>query len=93
MSEQVAEQTMSAEEIARAGRRIYNDRYLSQMLEANERGKFMVINVGTGEGTLGASPEQALEKAKAIEPNGPFHTIRVGGPVPWYSCNSVRARI
>lgn len=62
--------------IAEAGEEIYSA--LRAELEATQHGKFVAINIESKKFYLGDSPEEALQTAKAAEPQGVFHLIRVG---------------
>lgn len=53
---------------------------IGDMLEAQHRGEFVMIEVDTGDYFLGATPRQALEKARATHPRKAFCLIRVGYP-------------
>jgi hypothetical protein len=64
--------------IANAGEEIYKK--LRADLEASHRGEFVAIGIDTKKFYLGANPEEALQTARAAEPNGVFHLIRVGFP-------------
>jgi len=63
--------------IAKLGEDIYRQKYQSEY-EAHHLGKFVAINVRNQQATLGESPYEALEQAKAADPQGLFHLIRVG---------------
>jgi len=65
--------------IAQAGEKIYREKF-QRDLEASHTGEFVAINVNTEQATLGDTPEAALDKAKAEDPNGRLHLIRVGFP-------------
>jgi hypothetical protein len=64
-------------EIAEAGERIYDEKYRAQY-EAEHMGKFVAININSGHATLADTPEEALREAKAADPSGLLHLIRVG---------------
>ena len=66
-------------ELAEVGEKIYNEKYRAQY-EAEHLGKFVAINIKTGHANLGETPEQALEEARAADPSGLFHLIKVGSP-------------
>jgi hypothetical protein len=63
--------------IAQAGERIYREKFQKDF-EASQVGKFTAINIATEQASLGETPEEALHKAKADDPTGVFHLIRVG---------------
>jgi hypothetical protein len=65
--------------IAALGQKIYEERY-KVALEENQQGKFVAINVRNSEASVGDTPEQALEQARAKSRDGLFHLIRVGFP-------------
>jgi hypothetical protein len=64
--------------IATAGEEIYKS--FQQDLEQTHRGQFVAVNVKTKGYHLGESAEAALENARAAEPDGLFHLIRIGFP-------------
>jgi len=63
--------------IAEAGERIYQEKFRAEM-EAAHRGKFLAINVVKETASLGDTPEQAFDAARAADPAGVFHLVRVG---------------
>jgi hypothetical protein len=63
--------------IAEAGERIYRERFRDE-LEPAHKGEFAVINVGKEKAFLGVTPEVAFEAARADDPRGVFHLIRIG---------------
>lgn len=62
--------------IATAGEEIYQS--LQRDQERTHRGQFVAINVKTKRYHLGENAEAALENARAEEPDGLFHLIRIG---------------
>ena len=63
--------------IAKLGEDIYKQRYQAQY-EASHAGMFAAINIRTEEATLADAPDEALLAARAADPQGMFHLIRVG---------------
>lgn len=63
--------------IAEAGERIYQEKFRTKM-EASNTGKFLAINVVAETASLGDTPEQAFEAARASDPGGVFHLVRIG---------------
>jgi hypothetical protein len=63
--------------IAEAGERIYQEKFKAEM-EPAQTGKFLAINVLKETASLGDTPEQAFEAARAADPAGVFHLVRVG---------------
>src|ERR1039458_10859101 len=75
--------------IADAGERIYQE--LKTQLESEHAGQFIAINVASAQYQVGDSPEEALEAAKAADPKGLFHLIRVGFPGAFQISYAIRA--
>ena len=67
----------SAEAIARLGRGIY-ERDLRTSLESQARGRYIAINVLTGEYALADSAQEAEDDAFERWPSEVFYTVRVG---------------
>ena len=68
---------LTPEEIAKKGEEIYQDKLKAQF-EPQENGKYLVIEVVSGDCFLGESILEAIEKAKSKYPNRLFYTVRVG---------------
>ncbi len=69
--------TWSAEAIVRLGRGIY-ERDLKSYLESQARGRYVAINVLTGEYALADSAQEAEDQAFERWPSEVFYTVRVG---------------
>lgn len=67
---------MLPQEVERKGQEIY-DR-LKEEFETNHLGKFVTIDVVSGEYFLGDTLEEALLKAKEKYPDRVFHTVKIG---------------
>jgi len=65
--------------VAELGERIYQERYKEQY-EEKHHGKFVAIDITSGEAYLGETSDEALQKAKEHNEKGLFHLIRVGFP-------------
>lgn len=65
--------------IADAGERIYREKFQAAF-EPEHSGEYVAINVVTETASLGKTPEQAFEAARASDMDGVFHLIRVGFP-------------
>jgi len=65
----------SVNEIAAAGERLY--RRLAPAY-AQQQGKYLAIDVGTGKAYLAASPQDALQLAENANPRGSFHLVKIG---------------
>jgi hypothetical protein len=75
----MSEHPMQPQEIAEAGRRIYDSVYRAE-LEKTHANQFVVIDVTTEKAYVAPHPEEALKKAEADSPNGKFHLIKIGAP-------------
>jgi hypothetical protein len=62
---------------ARNARAIYQQR-LKQLLEKSAPGQFVAIEVDSGDYFLGATPLEAVTKAKQRYPDRVFHVMKVG---------------
>ena len=71
--------SMATEEIARLGRRLYDERH-RESLEEKHRGKFVAVDVTTGEAYMAEHSEEALEKAYNGSSEGFFYLVRIGFP-------------
>ncbi len=71
--------TLTPDQIAQKGQQLYEER-LKPDLEPRQNGKFVVVEVETGEYFIGESILEALQKAKEKHPEKLFHTIRIGYP-------------
>ena len=63
---------------------------LDQVTLKVTRGEFVAIGIDTKHYYLGNNPEEALQTARAAEPNGVFHLIRVGFPGAFRISHAVR---
>jgi hypothetical protein len=92
MPEELAPTTPSFHEIAMRGEAIYNEKYRTE-LEKSSNGKFIAINVSSGDATLAETGEDAIRLGLERDPAGLFHLVRVGHKAAfeagWYmSCAS-----
>lgn len=67
----------STREIAELGKAIYRDRWEAELTKTAE-GKFVAVNIRTGEVDVADTPEEAVHSAEKRDPKGYFHLIRVG---------------
>ena len=65
--------------IAERGARLYEQR-LRPLLEPQHNGKYVVIDVETGEYELDADHLAASDRAAAKRPGAPLYAARVGAP-------------
>jgi hypothetical protein len=92
MTEETERATPSFHEIAKRGEAIYSEKYRTE-LEKSSQGKFVAINVISGDATLADTGEDAIRLALEKDPTGLFHLVRVGHKAAfeagWYmSCAS-----
>ena len=63
--------------IAEKGERIYRNKFQKEY-EEKYPGKFLAIDINSEQGFIADTPEEAIEKAQAANPSGPFHLIKIG---------------
>lgn len=71
------ENTPNPEQIAERGQKLYDEK-LKSKLEGSQRGKFVVIEVESGEYVIADSLIDALQEAQKKYPGKLFHTVKVG---------------
>ncbi|PJE69142.1 hypothetical protein COU96_01285 [Candidatus Shapirobacteria bacterium CG10_big_fil_rev_8_21_14_0_10_38_14] len=69
----------SAEEIIQKGQKFYEEK-LKNKLEKKFAGKFVAIEINSGEYFIGNTLEKALEKARRKFPYEVFHSVKIGSP-------------
>ena len=69
--------TLDPDELARRGQDYY-ERFLRAKLEPAHRGKFLALEVETGDYALGETTVDALDRAEAKHPDSVFYILRVG---------------
>lgn len=74
---EILKELNNPDKIAEAGERIYSTRH-KEKLERESPGKFVAIDVATGNAYVGEFPEAAIQDAKAASPNAVLHLIRIG---------------
>ena len=67
----------SSNEIAERGQALYV-REIQGSLAASDRGKFLVLDIETGEYELDTDGLAAVQRARTKHPDGAFYVIRVG---------------
>ena len=67
----------SSDEIAERGQALY-EREIQSSLAASDRGKFLVLDIETGDYELDADQIAAVQRARAKRPDGAFYILRVG---------------
>ena len=72
----------SSDEIAERGQALY-DSTIRERLDASLRGKFLALNVDTGEYEIDADERAALKRALAKHPDAPLYLLRIGYPTAY----------
>ena len=67
----------SSEEIAQRGQRLYEQKIRSQ-LDESETGKFLVLDIETGQYEIDRDEIAALKRAKEKNPKAALYLLRVG---------------
>jgi hypothetical protein len=67
------------DEIVRRGQELY-DRQIRQMVEPGHGGKFLALNIETGDYEIAAESVAAYDRAAAKDPDGVFYLVQVGRP-------------
>jgi len=67
----------NADEVVRRGQAIY-DEHIRAQVEPEHRGKYLIINVNTGEYEMVRDDVLASRRAKARFPEAPLFAVRVG---------------
>ena len=72
----------TSEEIARRGQALYEERLRAEV-DARDRGKFLVLDIETGEYELDVDELAALQRAKRKNPDAVLYILRVGYPAAY----------
>ena len=72
----------SGDEIAERGQALY-DRDIRDKLDASTRGKFLVLDIETGEYEIDADERAALKRAQAKHPDAALYLLRIGQPTAY----------
>jgi hypothetical protein len=67
----------SPKQIAEEGERIYRERYQAKF-ESLYLGKFVALDIKTGEAFIGSTSTEALQEGQKKDPLGSFHLVKVG---------------
>lgn len=68
---------LSTAEVCARGQRLYDER-LRDQLEPQHNGKYVVLDIETGDYELDANQLAASDRAWAKHPNAPLYSVRVG---------------
>lgn len=72
----------SSKEIAERGQALF-EREISSQLDASARGKFLALDIETGEFEIDADEKAALKRAQAKHPNAALYLVRIGHPTAY----------
>ena len=72
----------SSDEIAERGQALY-EREVQGSLAASDVGKFLVLDIETGDYELDSDELAAVKRARAKQPDGAFYVLRVGHPAAY----------
>jgi predicted nucleic acid-binding protein len=72
-----AENLLSPEQVVEKGQKFYAEK-LKAELEPDKNGKFVVIEIESGDYFIADTLVEALEKAKDKYPSKLFHTVKIG---------------
>lgn len=67
----------TSSEIVQRGQALY-DQQIRAKVDPSAKGKFLVLNIETGEYEIDADELAALRRAKAKNPDAPLYILRVG---------------
>ena len=67
----------TSSEIAQRGQALY-DQQIRDQIDPGAKGKFLVLNIETGDYELDADELAALRRAKVKNPDAPLYILRVG---------------
>ena len=72
----------TSEEIARRGQALYEER-LRGIVDARDRGKFLVVDIESGEYEIDVDELAALQRAKRKNPDAALYILRIGYPAAY----------
>jgi hypothetical protein len=67
------------DEIVRRGEELY-DQQIRPQVEPGNKGKFLVLDIETGEYEIDADSRAAFDRADAKRPDPPLYILRIGFP-------------
>ena len=73
----IAEAQYTPDEVVERGKALYEQNIRAQMQEGN-RGKYLVIDVLTGEYEIGENHLDTAKRARAKHPDAPLYGMRIG---------------
>ncbi len=83
--------TLSKEEIVERGRELY-ERDIAPKISEGERGRFLVVDVLTGDYAIAETDIAAANQVKARAPNAVLYYMRIGSPAAYRLGGSLRLK-
>lgn len=74
---------LTPERIVERGEAIYRDR-IQSLVEPQEKGKYLVLDLDSGEYEIDQDEVTATKRALARHPNGTLLTLRIGYPATYH---------
>lgn len=84
-------QATSNKDIARRGQEIYESR-IRALVEAEHKGKFLVLDVNSGDYEIDAEDIAAMKRARAKHPEAVFYIARIGFSSAYHLGGRLRAK-
>ena len=72
----------SSAEIVQRGQALY-EQQLRALVEARHQGKFLVLDIETGDYEIDADDVSAVQRAKTRHPDAAFYIVRIGSPTAY----------
>ncbi len=72
----------TSEEIVQRGQSLYEER-IQHEVDAESVGKFLVLDIETGHYEIDSSDLQAMQRARAANPDAALYVIRIGFPTAY----------
>jgi hypothetical protein len=75
----MADRRLSSEEAVRRGQVLY-EQNIRDHVEAEHRGKMLVVDIDTGDYEIDSDAIAALDRAKSRHPDASLYVVRIGYP-------------
>jgi len=72
----------SSAEIVQRGQALY-EQQLRALVEARHQGKFLVLDIETGDYEIDADDVRAVQRAKTKHPDAALYIVRIGSPTAY----------
>ena len=83
--------TLSSDEIVQRGREIY-EREIASQIGVGDQGRFLVIDVMTGEHAIADTDVAAAGQVRIKNPSAELYYVRIGSPVAYRLGGSLRLK-